>query len=78
MITRVRTGDVQTAHVTVLFADLRGYTGLAERLPAARVVPLLNEFFRVLATATAESGGEIFHNGGRWHHGRFRRAYRCQ
>ena len=63
-ITRVRTGDVQTARVTVLFADLRGYTGLAERLPAARVVPLLDEFFRMLTAATVESGGEIFHMAG--------------
>ncbi len=64
MVTRVRGGDVQTARVTVLFADLRGYTGLAERLPAVRVVPMLEEFFRVLAAATADSGGEVFHMAG--------------
>jgi adenylate cyclase len=43
---------------------LRGYTALAERLPAAHVVPLLNEFFRTLLSATAESGGEVFHMAG--------------
>ena len=59
-----RAGDVQIARVTVLFADLRGYTALAETLPAARVVPLLNEFFRVLTSATTGSGGEIFHMAG--------------
>jgi adenylate cyclase len=48
----------------VLFADLRGYTGLAERLPAVQVVPLLDEFFRVLTSATAETGGDIFHMAG--------------
>jgi adenylate cyclase len=65
MVTRVRpTVTARTARVTVLFADLRGYTGLAESLPAARVVPLLDEFFRVLATATQTYGGTVFHMAG--------------
>jgi adenylate cyclase len=64
MITRVRAGEVQTARVSVLFADLRGYTALAELLPAARVVPLLNEFFAMLTSATTDCGGEIFHMAG--------------
>ncbi len=64
MITRMRSGDVHTARVTVLFADLRGYTALAERLPAARVVPLLDEFFRMLSAATTQFGGEVFHMAG--------------
>jgi adenylate cyclase len=48
----------------VLFADLRGYTGLAERLSAARVVPLLDEFLRTLAAAAERFGGTIFHMAG--------------
>jgi adenylate cyclase len=64
-VTRVRpTTTAQTAHVTVLFADLRGYTALAERLPAARIVPLLEEFFHVLAGATDLYGGRIYHMAG--------------
>jgi adenylate cyclase len=55
---------VHTASVTVLFADLRGYTGMAERLPAARVVPLLDEFFGTLASAVEKSGGTVFHMAG--------------
>jgi adenylate cyclase len=65
MVTRVRVGaPVTTARVTVLFADLRGYTGMAERLPAARVVPLLDEFFRVLAGVTGSFGGQVYHMAG--------------
>jgi adenylate cyclase len=56
--------EVQTARGTVLFADLRGYTAMAERLAAARVVPLLDEFFFVLTSATAQFGGEVFHMAG--------------
>ena len=65
IVTRVRRPvAVRTAIVTVLFADLRGYTGMAERLPAAGVVPLLGEFFRVLSTATETYGGTVFHMAG--------------
>jgi len=64
-ITRIRApAVVQTARVTVLFVDLRGYTGMAERLPAVCIVPLLDEFFRVLANATDTYGGTIYHMAG--------------
>ena len=59
-----RTATVRTACVTVLFADLRGYTAMAERLPAVCIVPLLDEFFRTLATATKIHGGTVFHMAG--------------
>jgi adenylate cyclase len=64
-VTRVpRSRNAKTQRVTVLFADLRGYTGLAERLPPARVMPLLDEFLGVLGHATTEHGGQIFHMAG--------------
>jgi adenylate cyclase len=64
IVTRVKPPAVRTAHVTVLFADLRGYTGMAERLPAARVVPLLDEFLRTLVSAAKTYGGTVFHMAG--------------
>ncbi|HEX3912592.1 MAG TPA: adenylate/guanylate cyclase domain-containing protein [Steroidobacteraceae bacterium] len=65
LVTRVRTpSEIHTACVTVLFADLRGYTGMVERLPAARVVPLLDEFFRVLGGVANRFGGEVYHMAG--------------
>jgi len=65
IVTRLRPpAAVHTACVTVLFADLRGYTGMAERLPAVRVLPLLDEFLRTLATATESCGGTVFHMAG--------------
>ncbi|HTV94720.1 MAG TPA: adenylate/guanylate cyclase domain-containing protein [Steroidobacteraceae bacterium] len=54
----------KTTRGTVLFADLRGYTALAERLAPARIVPLLDEFFGVLAAATLLHGGQVFHMAG--------------
>ncbi|MGA2189277.1 MAG: adenylate/guanylate cyclase domain-containing protein [Steroidobacteraceae bacterium] len=54
----------RTARLTVLFADLRGYTGLAERLAPALIVPLLDEFFGMLAKATLSNRGTVFHMAG--------------
>ncbi len=59
-----RSPVARTARMTVLFADLRGYTGLAERLDPARLVPLLDEFFSVLARAVTSNGGTVFHMAG--------------
>jgi len=59
-----RVPAVRTPRVTVLFADLRGYTGLAERLSPATLVPLLDEFFTILGSATTLHGGRIFHMAG--------------
>lgn len=65
LVTRVRQPPViRTAYATVLFADLRGYTGMVESLPAASVVPLLDEFFRVLDTAANQYAGKIYHMAG--------------
>ena len=65
IVTRIRPPPaVHTARATVLFADLRGYTGMAERLPAVSIVPLLDEFFLILATATETHGGKVYHMAG--------------
>jgi adenylate cyclase len=65
IVTRIRPPPaVHAARATVLFADLRGYTGMAERLPAVSIVPLLDEFFLILATATETHGGKVYHMAG--------------
>jgi adenylate cyclase len=51
----------ETIRATVLFVDLRGYTGLAERLAPVEVAAMLDEFFGVLAAATARHEGQIFY-----------------
>ena len=52
------------SHGAVMFADMRGFTTLAERLPAAEVVPLLNEYFTLLTEATDAHGGTVYHLAG--------------
>jgi class 3 adenylate cyclase len=48
-------GERQT--VTILFADLRGSTALAERLAPEEIVGVLNAYLRVMARSVIEAGG---------------------
>jgi class 3 adenylate cyclase len=48
----------------VMFADMRGFTGIAERLSPDAVVPLLNEYFTVLTDITDDHRGTVFHMAG--------------
>lgn len=59
-----RPAETTATRATVLFVDLRGYTGLAEQLPAADLVPLLDEFFAVLTDGVVRHGGQVFHLAG--------------
>lgn len=45
--------------VTVLFADLEGFTALAERLPAHDVVARLNEYLAAMSRVVVAHGGLI-------------------
>lgn len=48
----------------VMFADMRGFTSLSERLSPSEVVELLNEFFACLTAITFEYDGTVFHMAG--------------
>ena len=48
-------GERQT--VTILFADLRGSTALAERLAPEEIVGVLNAYLRVMARSVIDAGG---------------------
>lgn len=49
--------DGELKHVTVLFADLRNFTPLAEKLPPRHVAHMVNTYFREMAEAvTSEKG----------------------
>jgi class 3 adenylate cyclase len=48
----------------ILFADLRGFTRMAEKLPPTQVVLLLNEYFSLLTNITYRYNGVIFNMAG--------------
>lgn len=57
-------GAQTRARAAVMFADMRGFTSMSERLPAAAVVELLNEFFALLTDITFEYDGTVFNMAG--------------
>jgi adenylate cyclase len=61
--TLLSTQDLR-AHAVVLFADLRGFTTISERLEPSQVVPLLNEYFSLLTEITFRHEGSVFHMAG--------------
>lgn len=50
---------MQERVATLVFADISGFTPLAERLPAERVVALLDEFYRRMARVIFSFGGTV-------------------
>ncbi len=51
-------------NATALFADMRGFTSLAEQLPPADVVPILNEYFKLLTDIAFQYEGTVFNMAG--------------
>lgn len=52
------------AHAAVMFADMRGFTALSEKLNPDEVVSLLNEFFALLTEITFGYEGTVFNMAG--------------
>jgi len=50
-------GDVK--RVTMMFADIRGFTPMAERLPPQEMVTMLNEYFEVMVDIVFKRGGTL-------------------
>ena len=56
--------SVVCASAVVLFADLRGYTGMCEYLPPRQVALLLKEYFSLITHITLEHQGAVFSAAG--------------
>jgi adenylate cyclase len=56
---QIRRGSGQAIAAVLWSSDLRGFTRLSDRLPAERVIRMLNELFDLQAKAITAHGGEI-------------------
>ena len=49
----------ETIRAVIWFCDLRGFTELSEKLPAAELVNFLNDYFGAMTDAVGRNGGEV-------------------
>lgn len=55
----IRRGVFEVIEAALMFCDLHDFTTLSNRLPAERILPLLNLFFDQVVPAVEHEGGEI-------------------
>jgi adenylate cyclase len=56
--------DGQLVTSTVLFADIRDFTGITEALPASELITMLNRYFDAMAKVIVDAGGLVNKFGG--------------
>ncbi len=56
---QIKRGDGESIDAAIWYADLRGSTGMADRMPRQEFIDLLNQFFGEIGQPVIESGGEI-------------------
>ena len=55
----VERGSVETIRAALCYADIRGFTAIADRLPGRTVVDLLDEVFETLIAPLRAGGGQV-------------------
>ena len=55
----VRRGLAQRIHAAICFADLRGFTRLADTMPSDRLMAMLNRYLECIVNPVQEQGGEV-------------------
>jgi len=55
----IKRGSGETIDAVIWYCDLRGFTGLTDRLPGDQLIELLNDYFEIMAGAVTEAGGEV-------------------
>ncbi|KWV51752.1 adenylate cyclase [Bradyrhizobium macuxiense] len=56
---QIRRGHADTMDAAIWLSDLRGFTALSDRLPAATIVEILNLYFDCQVAAIRAHGGEV-------------------
>jgi adenylate cyclase len=56
---QIRRGDTEAIKAAIWLSDMRGFTALADRLPPATLMRLLNRYFDAQVPVIARHGGEV-------------------
>lgn len=52
-------GEVQSVEAVLFFADLQGFTALADTMPGAELIALLDDYFNCMVQPVVAHGGEV-------------------
>ncbi len=55
----IQRGSIEGMEAAIWYSDLRDFTALADRLPAAELLELLNDHFEHVVSAVHDQGGEV-------------------
>lgn len=55
----IRRGHVEVIPAVILFADIRGFTNLADRMPRDDLVPMLDDYLECMVAPIVEHGGQV-------------------
>ena len=56
---QIRRGQGERLRVVIMASDLRGFTGLSDRLPPEEMIELLDDYFETISSSVRAHGGEI-------------------
>ncbi len=56
---RIRRGDIEAIRAAIWLSDMRGFTARSDRMPAAELVALLNQYFDCQVPVIRAHGGEV-------------------
>jgi len=56
---QIRRGDTEAIRAVIWLSDMRGFTGLSDRLPPQTLIDLLNRYFDCQVPVILEHGGEV-------------------
>ncbi len=59
MAGQIKRGDIDSMRAVIWFSDLRGFTSLADQVPPAELIAMLNDLFECQVPAIEKFGGEV-------------------
>jgi len=55
----IRRGALDVIRAVIVYADLRGFTAMSDRVPGDRLAPMLDRYFEAMVPPIARRGGQV-------------------